>query len=88
MLCRHHHRLVHEGGFACEQSESGEIYFTDQRRQRLPAWFALPSVASEQDLQAWLDSQFFAADIDSAACTAKWYAGDRMDWQMAVSALF
>jgi hypothetical protein len=88
MLCRHHHRLVHEGGFACEQSESGEIYFTDQRQQRLPARFALPGVASAQQLQAWLDSRFFAADIDSDACTAKWYAGDRMDWQMAVSALF
>ncbi len=88
MLCRRHHRLVHEGGFACKKSESGEIYFTDQARQLLPPWFALPSGVSEQDLQAWMDSQFFDAGIDSDTCTAKWYAGDRMDWQMAVSALF
>ncbi|MBT8105388.1 MAG: DUF222 domain-containing protein, partial [Woeseiaceae bacterium] len=27
LLCRHHHRLVHEGGFACAKSDSGEIYF-------------------------------------------------------------
>ena len=30
LLCRHHHRLVHEGGFDCRKSESGEIYFVDQ----------------------------------------------------------
>ena len=27
LLCRHHHRLVHEGGFGCERSTTGELVF-------------------------------------------------------------
>ena len=88
LLCRHHHHLVHEGGFACEKSADGEIFFKDQREQPLERWSVLPRVAADHDVQKWLDREFFEANIDSETCTAKWYAGDRMDWQMAVSALF
>ena len=85
LLCRHHHHLVHEGGFACEKTESGEVGFRDRRAEVLDESDALRGVA---DLQDWMDREFFEANIDSETCTAKWYAGDRMDWQMAVSALF
>lgn len=30
-LCRHHHRLVHEGGFDCKRRMNGEFEFTDAR---------------------------------------------------------
>ena len=33
LLCDHHHHLVHEGGFDCRRSESGEVYFMDKRDQ-------------------------------------------------------
>ena len=87
-LCRHHHHLVHEGGFACEKSADGEITFKDQREQPLELSTVLPGLPAGDDIQRWLDREFFDANIDSETCTAKWYAGDRMDWQMAVSALF
>jgi hypothetical protein len=87
LLCRHHHHLVHEGGFACERTADGEVLFKDQRAQPLEYWSVLPSIADHRDVQAWLDREFFEADIDSETCTAKWLAGERMDWQMAVSAL-
>jgi hypothetical protein len=87
LLCRHHHHLVHEGGFACERKADGEILFKDQRAQPLADWSMLPSIADHRDVQAWLDREFFEADIDSETCTAKWLAGERIDWQMAVSAL-
>jgi hypothetical protein len=77
LLCRHHHHLVHEGGFACEKSADGEIYFKDQRQRRLPRWSELPKVVTDHDVQR----------LDGEGCDAKWYAGERMDWQMAVSAL-
>ena len=35
-----------------------------------------------------LDQEFFAATANGEGCNAKWYAGEKMDWQMAVSALF
>jgi len=88
LLCRRHHHLVHEGGFACEKSADGEIVFKDQREQTLARSSVLPGVAADHDVRQWFDREFFEANIDSETCTAKWYAGERMDWQMAVSALF
>jgi len=88
LLCRHHHHLVHEGGFACEKSADGEIHFTDQRQEPLPSWSELPKVANDHDVQLWMDREFFTATENGEGCDAKWYAGETMDWQMAVSALF
>jgi hypothetical protein len=88
MLCRRHHHLVHEGGFACGKSRKGEIYFKDQRQQPLESSPALPGVAANDDVLQWMDREFFEASIDSETCTAKWYAGDRVDWGSAVGALF
>ena len=86
MLCRHHHHLVHEGGFACEKSDDGKILFRDEREQRLPPHSDLP--ATSLDVQRRMERLFIDAGIDSETCMAKWGAGERMDWQMAVSALF
>jgi 5-methylcytosine-specific restriction endonuclease McrA len=88
LLCRHHHHLVHEGGFACSKDENGAITFKDQREQPLDRSPGLSGVAANDDVQQWLDREFFEADIDSETCSARWYAGERMDWQVAVSALF
>jgi hypothetical protein len=35
-----------------------------------------------------MDREFFEATADGEGCAAKWYAGEQMDWDMAVSALF
>ena len=88
LLCRHHHHLVHEGGFECKKSPDGEITFKGKRQQPLPTWSELPKVANDHDVQQWLDREFFAATENGEGCTAQWYAGEKMDWQMAVSALF
>ena len=88
LLCRHHHHLVHEGGFDCKKSADGEIYFEDQQQQPLPNWAELPRLADEHDIEQWMDREFFEATSDGEGCAAQWYAGDRMDWNMAVSALF
>jgi hypothetical protein len=88
LLCRHHHHLVHEGGFDCKKSADGEIYFTDQRQEPLPNWAILPRLADDHDVEQWMDREFFEATEDGEGCAAQWYAGETMDWQMAVSALF
>jgi hypothetical protein len=87
LLCRHHHRLVHEGGFDCRKSGSGEIYFVDQRQQRLKEYESPDPVTIEETL-AWMYRRFDKYQLDSDACTAKWYAGDRMDWDHAMIAAF
>ena len=88
MLCRHHHHLVHEGGFACSKEKDGTVTFKDQREQPLNQSPGLSGVAANDDIQEWIDREFFEADIDSESCSARWHAGERMDWQAAVSALF
>ncbi len=85
MLCRHHHHLVHEGGFVCEKLPNGEIKFKDQREQPLESSPKMPGIAN---VQRWMDREFFEANIDSETCTAKWYAGERLDWHEAVARLF
>jgi len=77
LLCRHHHHLVHEGGFACEKSANGEIHFKDQRQQALLPWSVLPGVSVGHDVQHWMDHEFFEAKIDSETCMPNWYSGER-----------
>ncbi len=88
MLCRHHHHLVHEGGFVCDKSADGNVRFRDEREQPLDFSPQMPGVAANDDVQQWIDREFFEANINSESCTAKWYAGERMDWQAAVGSLF
>ncbi len=88
LLCRHHHHLVHEGGFVCEKSADGNIQFRDQREQHLELSPQMPGVAANDDVQQWLDREFFEANIDSESCAARCQAGERMDWHAAVGSLF
>jgi len=95
MLCRHHHHLVHEGGFVCEKSADGKIGFKDQREHLLDPTPTMPGVAANDDVQQWIDRGYFEANIDSESsrqagprCTARWQAGERMDWHAAVGSLF
>ncbi|MCP4301262.1 MAG: DUF222 domain-containing protein [Gammaproteobacteria bacterium] len=87
LLCRYHHHLVHEGGFACQKADDGEIWFENQRSQRLADHAELPGVAIEESL-AWMYRKFVNSDINRESCTAKWYAGEEMDWDIAVAAMF
>jgi len=87
LLCRHHHHLVHEGGFICEKTNDGEIVFQDQRQEPLPQWSILPAIG-EDDVNEWLDRTFFEDGIKPEGCAAQWGAGERMDWHMAVGNLF
>jgi hypothetical protein len=42
-LCRHHHRLVHEGGFAVERPGGGAIVFRRPDGRRIAGCPALPT---------------------------------------------
>ncbi len=88
LLCRHHHHLVHEGGFACERSDSGDPILRDRRSRRLSASVSTEGKPSETDIRRWLDREYFETSIHAYDCKARWYAGERIDWRMAVSAMF
>jgi hypothetical protein len=56
LLCRHHHHLVHEGGFDCKRSEDGEIYFLDQKERHLEP-FPTPNDTTLEESLAWMYSK-------------------------------
>lgn len=88
LLCRRHHRLVHDGGYGCERTADGRFVFTAPDRRVLPESEPLPGIVLDQDPRQWLQRAMSRLEIDAETCTPAWYAGDTMDWNMAVSALF
>ena len=86
-LCRQHHRLVHEGGFSCERTQSGEFVFRDGRERPLPHWSVLPGCNQESEAVSHLHERFDHLGIEADSCVPDWYAGDTCDWQMAVDGL-
>jgi HNH endonuclease len=82
LLCRRHHRLVHEGGFSVERLPSEEIVFRDPRGRRLrnssPAPHASPSLLRAQNRKAGLE---IGAD------TLLIGSGERMDLALCVDAV-
>ena len=87
LLCRHHHRLVHEGGFGCEKTASGEVIFTSPENVRLLRFKELPGIETGDDPVTLLQRHLDTSTIDAHNCRTHCYAGDRMDWDLAVSHL-
>ena len=77
---------MHEGGFDCKRSNDGEIYFLDRRAERLKTSEPSKRKSIEETL-AWMYRKFESADVSAETCQAKWYAGEQMDMQHAVSAM-
>jgi hypothetical protein len=87
LLCRRHHRLVHEGGFGCEKSASGDVVFLSPGNERLPDFHELPGIETGEDPIALLQRHLDTSAIDEHTCETHSYAGDRIDWHLAVSHL-
>ncbi len=83
LLCRFHHHLVHEGGFDCRKGDGGEVYFVDQRDERLREFQSAPRIPIEESL-AWMYRTFEKADVSAETCKAQWGAGETMDLDYAV----
>ncbi len=87
LLCRHHHRLVHEGGFDCKTSDTGEVYFVDRRHRRL-AEYEPPTTRSITASLGWMTRRFERHRLDQESCAARWHAGEDMDWDHAMFVAF
>ena len=87
-LCRRHHRLVHEGGFACEKDAQGRVCFRDERQQMLGTYVLPTPVLDDATIENWMVSRMQDFEINAGTCVPHWMAGDRMDWDLAVGALF
>ena len=81
-LCRHHHRLVHEGGFGAPPDASGRIRFTT------PAGAVIPDAPQGRVLELPLDEALEkfqvkrGLEIDARTADCQW-RGERMDYDTA-----
>ncbi len=82
LLCRHHHRLVHEGGFGLEVTGPRELVFRRPGGEPIPA-SALPVVAGVDVVE---QNQRRGIETGPGACVALW-GGEALDLGLAVDAL-
>ena len=86
LLCRFHHRVVHEDGFSVELRDDGDatFFWPDGRPLRdapaAPAWEGEPLATTNQDLTA------SGITIDPHTATPDWH-GEPLDLRWAISVL-
>jgi uncharacterized protein DUF222 len=82
-LCRHHHRLLHEGGYTVEGRPDGELTFRRPDGRRLPAGPTPPPGCSRALAR---DHGRRGRVVAAEACVPEW-AGERVDLPAAVDAV-
>ena len=83
-LCRHHHRLVHEGGFSVERRATGRLLF---RRPDGRALQAVPRAPRRGDPGCMTAAnRRSGAHVTPTTCVPDWY-GDRLDLAAATEAV-
>jgi hypothetical protein len=70
-LGRHHHRLVHEGGFVCEKDATGKIIFKDQRGDLIENSGILPFIDPGSAV-ANLKERLEDRHIHAETCVSRW----------------
>ena len=82
LLCRHHHRLVHEGGFGLRPTHDGLLIFTRLDGRRIDAVPAQPSAS--ETVARYNRDRGLEMDADMGRCL---WQGETMDYDMAVAGL-
>ncbi|MDZ7785486.1 MAG: hypothetical protein U5K56_21850 [Halioglobus sp.] len=83
-MCRHHHRLVHEGGYGLELDAAGEPFFTAPQGGRIPTG---PDTRFRGNVFALTAANRRArVEIGARTLVPQW-RGERMDDAMAVEGL-
>ena len=83
-LCQHHHRLVHEGGYGCRLSDTGELLFT--RPDGRPLNAVPPMLIPKTGKTIEDESRKHGLRIDPHTCVPRWH-GEVMDYGMGVEGL-
>jgi hypothetical protein len=88
LLCRRHHRMVHEGGYGCERKANGDFVFTDPYQRLLPASSTPIPIDTNPEFGTYIESWLHDLDIDERTCIPHWYSGDQISWDLAVWHMF
>ena len=84
LLCRHHHRLVHEGGFSVAMDAAGQVRFTKPGGQALPD---SGDTHSRGNVIALCTAHAASGIHITPETTKTKWCGEQMDDQMAVEGL-
>ena len=82
-LCKHHHRLLHEGGYQMIHETSGALSFFTPKGNRISE-FPQP-VTSDKSLETI--NQQARLDINPETAVPNWQ-GEVMDYDLAVSGMY
>jgi len=85
-LCRFHHRLVHEGGFACEKNQAGKVVFKN-RFDRVIEESGYKPPPVKDNVVIYLKEKLEDRHIHSQSVVTKWH-GEVMDRDLAVGNLW
>jgi len=88
LLCRRHHRLVHEGGIACEKSATGQLLFRDERGEVIGISGTIPVVKDNPRAAERIRQRLEALHIDAMTCVPDLSAGIDIDYPLAVELLW
>jgi Domain of unknown function (DUF222) len=85
LLCRRHHRAVHEEGFSVELAPNGEARFSRPDGRPLPAAPALPGAAPEPVMALVARLASHGVAVDAGATWPTWWGGPidygwEIDW--------
>jgi hypothetical protein len=64
-LCRHHHRLVHEGGFSCTQNTEGKVEFRNPKGELIARTGYIPSFSGMLDITERMRNRYEDLFIDA-----------------------
>jgi hypothetical protein len=86
LLCRQHHRAVHEEGFQVERQANGELCFRDPNGERIPNSAAPPTVPSDPVATIRARNETTGIHIDARTSKPDWL-GERLDLGYAIDVL-
>jgi hypothetical protein len=84
-LCRHHHRKVHEGGYGLSVEADGTLHFTKPDGTHIPNTPASTAVEPDHIDQVFADA---GITIEPATSDTHWGAGETMDYDHALTAIW
>jgi hypothetical protein len=87
LLCRHHHRPVHEGGFTCETSEAGQLVFRNEAGKVFGHSGSVPQLRPNALAQRRIQERLEELYIEAGTCVTRW-EGERMDYGLASELLW
>jgi len=90
LLCRTHHRLIHEGGHEIVQDDTRELVFLDPKGNVIPTapypQFDLKNVSAETFLEIERQNEELGLAIGPDTAVTAWQ-GEVMDYGLAVDGL-